>query len=92
MIASLLTLAACEKHPSAPVAQRPIRVALYASPQSLDPHRYSEFLTSAVLSNAYESLVGLDRQLNVTTALAERRSRPTAPTASWRAPGCSSRP
>jgi len=82
VIASLLTLAACEKHPSAPVAQRPIRVALYASPQSLDPHRYSEFLTSAVLSNAYESLVSLDRELKITPALAERWENPDERT--WR--------
>jgi len=62
--------------------ERPIRVALYASPQSLDPHRYNEFLTFALLSSAYEPLVGLDRQLNVTPALAERWENPDAHT--WR--------
>ncbi len=54
-----------------------MRVGLFAAPLSLDPHLENEFLTSAVLANAFEGLTNLDAALRVTPALA----------VSWDTPG-----
>ena len=54
-----------------------MRVGLYAAPLSLDPHLENEFLTSAVLANAFEGLTSLDGGLRVEPALA----------VSWDTPG-----
>ena len=54
-----------------------MRVGLYAAPLSLDPHLENEFLTSAVLANAFEGLTSLDGGLRVAPALA----------VSWDTPG-----
>ena len=54
-----------------------MRVGLYAAPLSLDPHLENEFLTSAVLANAFEGLTSLDGAMRVEPALA----------VSWDTPG-----
>ena len=66
---------ACAPAPATRV--EPMRVGLYAAPLSLDPHLENEFLTSAVLANAFEGLTSLDGSLRVEPALA----------VSWDTPG-----
>ena len=68
-------LVACAPAPATRV--EPMRVGLYAAPLSLDPHLENEFLTSAVLANAFEGLTTLDGGMRVEPALA----------VSWDTPG-----
>lgn len=62
--------------------ERPLRIALYDRPSSVDPHAVNEFLTFTVLAHLYEPLVTLDSELRVQPALAERWDNPDELT--WR--------
>jgi len=79
-----LTAAACSSTACGPQAlpRRPLRIALYDAPATLDPHLDSEFLTFAVASNVYEALTRLDADLRVQPSLAERWENPDD--ARWR--------
>ncbi len=65
----------CERSP-APPADRPLRIALYNPPLTLDPHRRNELLTLAVLRNFYDALTAFDPGAKVGPALAERWENP----------------
>ena len=64
--------------PAQPAAapSRPLRIAIYAAPLSLDPHLHNEVLTFSVLQNVYDALVSFDDELRVQPSLA----------ASWESP------
>jgi peptide/nickel transport system substrate-binding protein len=63
-------------------AERPLRIALYGAPSTLDPHLASDFLSFSVASNVYEALTRLDTDLKVQPALAEAWENPDA--SHWR--------
>ncbi len=72
-------VAGCRAHP---VPQRPLRIALYTTPEASDPHVDNEFVTLTVLGHVYEPLVTFDRDLRVIPALADRWDNPNDLT--WR--------
>lgn len=60
--------------PGAPA--RPLRVALYDDPLTLDPHLRNELLTFSVLRNLYDALTAFDAGTKVGPALAESWENP----------------
>jgi peptide/nickel transport system substrate-binding protein len=70
LVAVWLLAGGCPK--PIPPSQRPLRIALYNEPLTLDPHHRNEVLTISVLRNIYEGLTALDARTNVEPALAER--------------------
>jgi len=83
ILLAVAALCRCGQAP-APAAgtSGPIRIGLFASPASLDPHQYNEFVTFSVLSNVYEGLTALSPGLGVEPALAETWANPDELT--WR--------
>ena len=79
--AATASFAACEPA-RRPTRGGPMRVGLFAAPLSLDPHLENEFLTSAVLANAFEGLTNLDGAMRVEPALAASWDTPDPTT--WR--------
>jgi peptide/nickel transport system substrate-binding protein len=77
-----LTAFVCASACGPRAAERPLRIALYGAPSTLDPHLASDFLTFSVASNAYEALTRLDTDLKVQPALAEAWENPDA--SHWR--------
>jgi peptide/nickel transport system substrate-binding protein len=81
-MAAIVALAAmaggCAKpSPSVPAAPlRPLRIALYADPLTLDPYLRNELLTFSVLRNIYEALTAFDAGTKVGPALAESWENP----------------
>jgi peptide/nickel transport system substrate-binding protein len=65
--AALLGLAA----PPAPARAQVLEIATDQSPVGLDPHVATSFATFLVISNVYEGLTAIDRDLRVVPALAE---------------------
>ncbi|MGE5232836.1 MAG: ABC transporter substrate-binding protein [Acidobacteriota bacterium] len=61
---------------SEPALEKPLRIALYNAPLTLDPHRRNELLTFAVLRNIYDGLTAFDAGAKVGPALAERWENP----------------
>ena len=72
-LAVALLLSGCGRGQPPP---QPLRIGLYTSPASLDPHLLNEFVTVAVLTNAFEGLTGLDALLRVRPALAKSWETP----------------
>jgi peptide/nickel transport system substrate-binding protein len=56
--------------------QRPLRIALYNDPLTLDPHLRNELLTFSVLRNLYEALTAFDAGTKIGPALAESWENP----------------
>ena len=69
-----LLVAACAG-PSAS-QRRPLRVALYNDPLTLDPHLRNELLTFSVLRNLYDALTAFDAGTKIGPALAETWENP----------------
>ena len=67
---------------SAPAQAVTFRMANQGDPLSMDPHSLNESLQLSFLNNIYESLVGLDKKLNLVPALATDWKQ-TSPTV-WR--------
>jgi len=63
-------------------ARRPLRMATYSGPLSLDPHLKNEVLTFSILQNVYDALVTFDAELRVRPALATSWENPNELT--WR--------
>ncbi len=78
-VAVAVTLAAWIAGPAQAVT---LRVANQGDAQAMDPHALNEALQLSLLGNVYEPLVGRDRKLALTPALAIRWSN-TSPTV-WR--------
>jgi len=78
-VAAAVTLAAWIAGPAQAVT---LRVANQGDAQAMDPHALNEALQLSLLGNVYEPLVGRDRKLALTPALAIRWSN-TSPTV-WR--------
>ncbi len=84
VVACGLLALACARHgadsPAAPAAGgpagRPLRIALYADPLTLDPYLRNELLTFTVLRNMYEALTAFDAGTRVGPALAESWENP----------------
>jgi peptide/nickel transport system substrate-binding protein len=74
LAAGCLLAAGCAR-PSAP-PPRPLRIALYNDPLTLDPHRRNELLTFTVLRNLYEALTAFDAGTRIGPALAESWENP----------------
>jgi peptide/nickel transport system substrate-binding protein len=77
----LIALDGCRHHGAAP-SRRPLRIATYSGPLSLDPHEKNEAATFSLLSNVYDTLVAFDAQLRVKPALAASWENPNDLT--WR--------
>lgn len=72
MMAVVTAILGCSRKPP----PERIRIAFPAPPLSLDPHLASEWVSVAVNSNIYESLVRLDPDLGVAPGLAESWTNP----------------
>ena len=55
---------------------KPLRVATYSDPLSLDPHLKNEFMTITVLGSLFETVVGFDEELRIQPLLAESWQSP----------------
>jgi peptide/nickel transport system substrate-binding protein len=71
---AVLPAAGCARRAAAPI--RPLRVALYDDPLTLDPHLRNELLTFSVLKNLYEALTAFDAGTKIGPALAESWENP----------------
>jgi peptide/nickel transport system substrate-binding protein len=76
LLLAAVCLPACIGEPA--LTHPPLRIAIYDSPATLDPHQESEFLSFAIASHVYEGLTRLDGDLKVRPALAERWESPDA--------------
>ncbi|MEO8502410.1 MAG: ABC transporter substrate-binding protein [Acidobacteriota bacterium] len=56
---------------------RPLRIALYDDPLTLDPHQRNQLLTFTVLRNIYEALTAFDAGAKVGPSLAESWENPS---------------
>jgi peptide/nickel transport system substrate-binding protein len=77
MAAALVALPAAACGRRLVSAGRPLRVALYDDPLTLDPHLRNELLTFSVLHNIYEALTAFDAGTRIGPALAESWENPT---------------
>jgi peptide/nickel transport system substrate-binding protein len=77
-----LAFGGCHREAQAPSSSRPLRIATYSAPLSLDPHLKNEVLTFSILQNVYDPLVAFDDQLRVQPALATSWENPNDLT--WR--------
>jgi peptide/nickel transport system substrate-binding protein len=75
LLAALFLLAAACAPPSPP-PERPLRIALFSDPLTLDPHLRNELLTFSVLRNIYEALTAFDAGTRIGPALAESWENP----------------
>ncbi len=76
-----LVLGGCQRAPPSPPA-RPLRIATYSGPLSLDPQLRNEVLTFSILENVYDALVSFDAQLRIRPGLATSWENPNDLT--WR--------
>jgi peptide/nickel transport system substrate-binding protein len=81
-VAPALLVGCRQEEPPAAVPSRPLRIATYSAPLSLDPHFYNEIATFSFLGNIFEALVRFDSQLSVEPALATSWENPNDLT--WR--------
>jgi peptide/nickel transport system substrate-binding protein len=70
-----LPAAGCGQRPASP--GRPLRVALYDDPLTLDPHLRNELLTFSVLHNVYEARTAFDAGTKIGPALAQSWENPS---------------
>jgi len=70
----LLALAGCGPRAVAPT--RPLTIAHFSAPQSLDPHRHDEALTHSILGHFYDGLTGFDGEARIRPALAQSWENP----------------
>ena len=58
--------------PAAPARAQVLDIATDASPVGLDPHDATSFATFIVVSNVYEGLTAIDKDLRIVPALADK--------------------
>lgn len=74
-ILASLALQGCVRHTTP--ERRPLRIAIFGTPFSLDPHRQNEVLTTGVLRNLYEGLTGFNADMTLVPLLAESWDNPS---------------
>ncbi len=75
-VAAFALVAATAAGCSREAPPRPLRIALYNDPLTLDPHLRNEVLTFSVLHNVYEALTAFDAGIKIGPALAESWESP----------------
>ena len=67
--------------PAGPARAQVLDIATDASPVGLDPHVATSFATFIVVSNVYEGLTAIEKDLRISPALSDRWT----PRTQWRA-------